>query len=70
MKEQLNEKIQVLISRNDLQDLNRIILNKALESGKRPLPLSAYIRELIKEDIDKHVVEQKSFVKEHTDKIK
>ena len=62
-KESLTEKIQVLLSKNDLEELNHIIVRKALERKKRPVPLSAYVRELVKKEIEENTEEQTSFVK-------
>lgn len=62
-KESLTEKIQVLLSKNDLEELNHIIVRKALERKKRPVPLSAYVRELVKKEIENNTEEQSSFVK-------
>ena len=63
IKESLTEKIQVLISKNDLEELNHIIVRKALERKKRPVPLSAYVRDLVKKEIENNTEEQSSFVK-------
>ena len=53
IKESLTEKIQVLLSKIDLEELNHIIVRKALERKKRPVPLSAYVRELVKKEIER-----------------
>ena len=63
IKESLTEKIQVLLSKIDLEELNHIIVRKALERKKRPVPLSAYVRELVKKEIENNTEEQSSFVK-------
>ena len=64
IKESLTEKIQVLLSKIDLEELNHIIVRKALERKKRPVPLSAYVRELVKKEIESNTEEQTSFVKQ------
>jgi len=64
IKESLTEKIQVLLSKIDLEELNHIIVRKALERKKRPVPLSAYVRELVKKEIESNTEEQSSFVKQ------
>jgi phosphoribosylformylglycinamidine synthase len=55
-------------SKNDLEELNHIIVRKALERKKRPVPLSAYVRELVKKEIECNTEEQTSFVKQAADK--
>lgn len=68
MKEHLNEKIQVLISKEDLRQLNEIILNNALNSGERPISLSMFVRNLLKQEIQRYHENknkpQKSFIEE------
>ena len=66
-KETLTEKLQVLLSKNDLRALNTIIAARSMETGEKPVPASFYIRELIKRDIEENFPEQKSFV---GDKVK
>ena len=69
IKESLTEKIQVLLSKIDLEELNHIIVRKALERKKRPVPLSAYVRELVKKEIESNTEEQVSFVKSAAEKV-
>lgn len=68
MGEQLVEKIQVLISKEDLRELNSIILKNALDTGERPVPLSTFVRNLLKREIQTyHQIKnspQKSYVEE------
>jgi hypothetical protein len=66
-KENLTEKLQVLLSKNDVRALNTIIAAQAMENGEKPVPVSLYIRELIKRAIQENIPEQKSFV---GDKVK
>jgi hypothetical protein len=66
-KETLTEKLQVLLSKNDVRALNTIIASQSMETGEKPVPVSLYIRELIKRDIQENLPEQKSFV---GDKVK
>ena len=68
IKESLTEKIQVLISKNDLEELNHIIVRKALERKKRPVPLSAYVRDLVKKEIENNTEDQESFAKQSAEK--
>ena len=73
----LNEKIQVLLSAEDLQIINRLIMREAFIDGSKPVPLSTYVRNIIKAYINdnEHLLEEQiSFtqkkVKEEIDKIK
>jgi len=70
IKENLKEKIQVLLTPEDMQELNIIIMRKAINAKTRPEPISLYVRSLIKENILANQVEQPSYVKEAIKKIK
>ena len=69
-KEILKEKIQVLLSAEDLHELNTIIMRKAIEAKTRPEPISLYVRSLIKDHIIANQEEQRSFVKDVVQQIK
>jgi hypothetical protein len=69
-KDNLKEKIQVLLTLEDLHELNVIIMNKALKAKKRPEPISLYVRSLIKDHILANQPQQRSYAKEAVDKIK
>jgi len=56
--EQLSKKIQVLLSVDDYSGINNLLLRRALDKNKRPIPISAYVRELIQEDLNKNQPEQ------------
>jgi hypothetical protein len=47
------EKLQVLISEEDLTDLTRKISKEALSKGEAPISVSHYIRKLIRKDLGK-----------------
>jgi hypothetical protein len=68
-KETLTEKLQVLLSKNDVQTLNTIIAIRAVQTGEKPVPVSFYIRELIKRNIEENLPEQYSFVGEKVKQI-
>lgn len=68
-KENLTEKLQVLLSKSDLRALNIIIARRSLERGAKPPPISSYIRELIKKEIDENIVDQVSFAGEKAREI-
>lgn len=68
-KENLTEKIQVLLSRADERELNRIIAREAIAEGTRPVPLSSYVRTLIKAHIKANTPEQKSIAADKAKEI-
>lgn len=68
-KENLTEKLQVLLTKEDQRALNMIIARKSLEQGIRPVPLSSYVREIIKEHILENTPEQRSFAAEAAKEI-
>ena len=51
--EDKTEKIQVLLSAEDLEDLGKKISKKALLTGEPPESVSHYVRRLIKKNICK-----------------
>lgn len=52
-KAEKTEKIQVLLSSEDLSDLTRKISKKALAKGEAPVSVSHYVRSLIRRDLGK-----------------
>jgi hypothetical protein len=66
----LTKKLQVLLTEDEVNQINRIILNEALETETRPVSVSAFIRNLIQEDLAKKTVEQKSYVKQNLKNLK
>ena len=61
MSSKLTKKLQVLLSEEEVFIINRIILNEAIENGERPVSVSAFIRDLIRQEIDKKSDLQKSW---------
>ena len=51
--DKLTKKLQVLLSEDEVTLINRIILSEAIETGYRPISISAFIREVIRAEIDK-----------------
>lgn len=51
--EDKTEKIQVLLSVEDLEDLSRKISKKAIQSGEPPESISHYVRRLIRKSLGK-----------------
>ncbi len=50
-KRRLTKKLQVLITPQDEEALNGIIIHRSMENGTKPISVSKYVRELIKEHI-------------------
>ena len=48
-----SEKIQVLLSEEDLADLSRKIAKISLSKGEVPVSISQYVRKLIRKDLGK-----------------
>jgi hypothetical protein len=52
-QQEKTEKIQVLLSEEDLTDLSRKIAKNALAKGDVPVSISHYVRKLIRRDLGK-----------------
>jgi len=63
-----DRKIQVLLSSDDEQKLNRIITSVSMHEGKL-IATSSYVRDLILHHIQEYEGEQSSFVNQHVQKI-
>ena len=50
--DKLTKKLQVLLSESEVTSINRIILNEAIESGERPVSISAFISDIIRKEIE------------------
>jgi hypothetical protein len=70
MSSKLTNKLQVLLSEDEVAVLNRIILNDAIERGIRPISMSAFIRELIRTEIESRGDEEKVFSKDKLKQLK
>jgi hypothetical protein len=70
MNSKLTNKLQVLLSEDEVAILNRIILNDAIERGIRPISMSAFIRELIRTEIESRTEEEKVFSKDKLKQLK
>jgi hypothetical protein len=68
--DKLTKKLQVLLSEEEVSLINRIILNEAIETGERPISISAFIRELIRQEIENKVKDDKPFEKIDIRKLK
>lgn len=47
----LNQKLQVLLSKHEVEEINRLILQDALKNKKKPVSTSFWIRRLIQKEI-------------------
>ena len=70
MSDKLTKKLQVLLTEGEVREVNRVILNEALEQEERPISVSAFIRNLIQEELSKRSVEQKSIIKQNLKNLK
>ena len=70
MSDKLTKKLQVLLTEDEVREVNRVILNDALEAEQRPISVSAFIRNLIKEELGKRSVEQRSYIKQNLKNLK
>lgn len=70
MSDKLTKKLQVLLTEGEVREVNRVILNDALEQEERPISVSAFIRNLIQDELSKRSVEQKSIIKQTLKNLK
>jgi len=66
----LTKKLQVLLTEDEVREVNRVILNDALESETRPISVSAWIRDLIQRELKSKTPDQKSIVKQTLKNLK
>lgn len=64
-KKKLTKKLQVLLTPEDEENLNLIIIQKSMERGIKPISLSKYIRQLIVQ----HIIEESTTEKQLKFKI-
>jgi hypothetical protein len=68
--QKLTEKLQVLLTKEESTALNSAILEDAIEDNQRPVSVSAFIRNLIKNELNRRgKMEQKSYIKEKINKL-
>ena len=70
MSDKLTKKLQVLLTEDEVRDVNRVILNDALDQERRPVSVSAFIRSLIQSELDRRTVEQRSYIKQNLKNLK
>jgi hypothetical protein len=62
-KKRLTKKLQVLLTPEDEDNLNSIIIEKSMENKTKPLPVSKYVRQLIVEHIVEETSPEKQLIK-------
>lgn len=70
MSDKLTKKLQVLLTEEEVREVNRVILNDALDREVRPISVSAFIRNLIQEELSRRDVEQRSYIKQNLKNLK
>lgn len=68
--DKLTKKLQVLLSEDEVTSINRIILSDAIERGERPVSISAFIRNIIRREIDLRSDSIKEWNKDNIKKLK
>jgi len=68
--DKLTKKLQVLLSEDEVTAINRIILNDAIEGGERPVSISAFIRTIVRKEIDLKADSIKEWNKDNIKKLK
>jgi hypothetical protein len=68
--DKLTKKLQVLLSEDEVTSINRIILNDAIERGERPVSISAFIRNIVRREIDLRSDSIKEWNKDNIKKLK
>jgi hypothetical protein len=66
----LTKKLQVLLTEDEVAQVNRIILNDALEKEERPVSISAFIRILIQNELSKRTKEERQTIKKDLKNLK
>ena len=57
-------------SEDEVTSINRIILNDAIETSERPVSISAFIREIVRKEIDLRADSIKEWNKDNIKKLK
>ena len=65
MSDKLTKKLQVLLTEDEVREVNRVILNDALDREVRPISVSAFIRNLIQDELSRRSIEQRSYIKQN-----
>jgi len=70
MSDKLTKKLQVLLTEDEVREVNRVILNDALDREVRPISVSAFIRNLIQDELSRRSIEQRSYIKQNLKNLK
>lgn len=70
MSDKLTKKLQVLLTEEEVREVNRVILNDALDNERRPISVSAFIRNLIQDELSSRNIEQRSYIKQNLKNLK
>lgn len=65
----LTKKLQVLLTEDEVNLVNRLILIEAVETQSRTISISAFIRGLIQKELKSQIPEQKSITKDQIRKL-
>lgn len=63
-KKRLTKKLQVLLTPEDEDNLNTIIIQKSMENRIKPIPISRYVRNIIVEHIVQEISPEKQLTKQ------
>lgn len=66
----LTKKLQVLLTEDEVNQVNRVILNDALKNEERPVSISAFIRILIQNELSKRTKEERQTIKKDLKNLK
>lgn len=66
----LTKKLQVLLTEDEVNQVNRVILNDALKHEERPLSVSAFIRILIQKELNIRSNDEKTIIKHNLKNLK
>lgn len=70
MQPKLTKKLQVLLAEDEVEMLHSIILNDAIKNKTRPVSISAFIRDIVREEITKRDESEKNWNPTNITKIK
>jgi hypothetical protein len=62
-RKRLTKKLQVLLTPEDEDNLNTIIIQKSMENKVKPIPISKYVRNIIVEHIIKEISPENQLIK-------
>lgn len=68
--DKLTKKLQVLLSEDEVTSINRIILSDAIETNERPVSISAFIRQIVRKEIELKSDSIKEWNKDNIKKLK